>query len=168
MRKHFSNNHLEISYQIGTNEPVVEALELIANVVVSSFADNVFKSGHHVVDEPLVYPLERQIFEFFIITPVFLTNYLIHRWLSLLGAFNVENSHKWLYCDSLKEHREVNDANGCRDKQGLQRDVLRVDEKDECKCNSASQASITHDELVDIRQLVYPKSIGNRHQENDA
>lgn len=66
----FLNNHLEISNQVRTDEAVVEALELIADVVISSFADNVFETSHHVVDEPLVYSLEKQMFDLIIIAAV--------------------------------------------------------------------------------------------------
>lgn len=46
--------YLKISYQVWTNEAVVEALELITNIVVASLADDVFQARHHVIDETLV------------------------------------------------------------------------------------------------------------------
>lgn len=46
--------YLKISYQVWTNEAVVEALELITNIVVASLADYVFQARHHVIDETLV------------------------------------------------------------------------------------------------------------------
>lgn len=52
--------YLKVSYQIWTNETVVESFEFIANIVVSSLSDNIFQASHHVINETLMNTLVTQ------------------------------------------------------------------------------------------------------------
>jgi hypothetical protein len=132
--------YLKISYQIWTNEAVVEALELISNVVVSSFSNNVFESRHHVIDEAFM-------------------NSLVHGRLSLLSSLYIQNLHQRLDGDALQEHREINHANCRCHKQRLQFHMRRIDQQNEGKSNCSTQATIRHDKLIDFRKLVNSKFV---------
>lgn len=125
-------NYLKISYQIRTNEAIVEAFKLVANVVVSSFAHNVLEASHHMIDETLV-------------------NSLVHGRLSLFSALHIQNPYKRLDGDALKEHGEINHAYCRRHKQRLEWDVFRVNQQHESERDCPSEAAVRHNELIDFR-----------------
>jgi hypothetical protein len=132
--------YLKISYQIWTNETVVKALKLISNIVVASFSDNVFKTRHHVIDKAFM-------------------DSLVHRRFPLFSSLNIQNLHQRLYCNTLKEHREINHANCRCHKQRLKLHMFRVDQQNQGKSDGTTQATVRHDKLIDFRQLVNSKFV---------
>lgn len=124
--------YLKISYQIWTNETVVETLKLVAYVVVASFSYNVFEACHHVIDKTLM-------------------NSLIHGWLSFLCSLDVQNLYERLDGYALKEYREINHANCRCNEQRLKWHVLWVNQQNKSKSNCPSQATIRHDKLINAR-----------------
>lgn len=137
--------YLKISYQIWTNETVVETLKLISNIVVSSFSYNVFESRHHVIDKALM-------------------NSLIHRRFTFFRSLHVQNLYERLYGDALKEYREINHANCRCNEKRLQWNVLWVDQQNEGKCNCPSQATVRHHKLIDFREFMNPKFVGHEDE----
>jgi len=97
-----------------------------------------------------------------------LMNALIHCGFAFFCSLHIQNSHEWLNCDALQEHREVNDANCRCNKQRLQLDVIGIDQQHQGECNGASQAAIRHDKLIHLRQFVDAESIRHGNEYNDA
>lgn len=93
---------------------------------------------------------------------------LVHCGLSLLRPFHTQQFNQRLNRDALQEHRKVNHRNGCRHKDRLRLHVLRVDEQDQSESHGATQPTVRHHKLVNVRQFVYPESIGDGRQQNYA
>lgn len=144
----FCLSNLQISDEHGPNELVVEPLEFVAHIVVARFADNVLNAGHQMVDEALV-------------------DAFVHGRFLLVGALHIQELDQRLDGDALQEHRKVDDRNRGGHEHWLQRHVLLVDEQDQRKGHSTAKSSIGHYKLIDTRQLVQPKLVGECRKYDD-
>lgn len=141
--------HRQIPDQKRTNEFVVEPLELIAQIVIARFANNIFNASHQMINETLV-------------------NALVHGGLLLVRPLHVEELNQRLDCDSLNEYREIDHGNGCRHEHRLQRHMILVDQQHQSECDGTAQSAIRHNELIDHGQLVQPKLVRHGGQDGNA